>query len=746
MSLTTVHTTESSEWSVTDQSWCAIGPSARVELRASAKKPLSGWVLFRANLKRENIDFTNKLIVQTKTTTIEFDISIKSDGTISELCYFPEDINAIFLQTMASTGRFSLQNVALTSVGVVERLIRMWARVGAMYRTHSRQRREHLGIRFHAPLVDLSRSYRVLSRLRSYSAELPYADWIKEFDHLSIDDIKRITAIIPSWKRQAKVTVLVVANSPIERDCLQQTLDSLSNQLYQNTSIVLLLHAQSDAETMAFSTSDQLQIITPLQRTDWCGGFNSALKSLDPNDLVLTIRPGTVLSTHALFWFVAAALANESSRVFYADHDYLDARTQRFNPIFKPDWSREYLRSTHYIGDTVAITIGQLVASDGLVLDDAGRLNLYDLHLRSTERAVAGSIVHIPAILSHSHSGELSLHKDKAVSDNDRNIVAAHLDRLNISAGITTTEYGHNRLHYKLPNQRPKISIIIPTRDMLKFVRPCVESILGHSTYPDYEIIIVDNQSVEPATQEYFQSLSGLGNVRVLAFNQPFNFSAMNNFAVEHAKGEVVCLLNNDTKVITPAWMEEMLGHLLQENVGVVGVKLYFSDDRVQHAGVVVGPGGCASHLHSHLQHSDRGYCDRAVVSQNVSAVTAACLMTHKSLYQSLDGLNEKDLAVEFNDVDYCLRVRSAGYEVVYTPHAELYHYESVSRGQDFTSEDKKQARRREADFLRRQWTQVIKHDPFYNPNLTRVRADFTLSHAPLVDKPWHDVVVNNHE
>jgi GT2 family glycosyltransferase len=224
--------------------------------------------------------------------------------------------------------------------------------------------------------------------------------------------------------------------------------------------------------------------------------------------------------------------------------------------------------------------------------------------------------------------------------------------------------------------------------------------------------------------------------VRLLRFDRPFNFSAINNFGAEHARGEVLCLLNSDTEVISTDWLEEMVGHLTQDRVGVVGAKLFYPDGRVQHAGDAVGPGGCADHMHWMIARDDPGYCNRAVVAQDLSAVTGACLITWKNLYQRLGGLDEKNLKIAFNDVDYCLRVREAGYRVVWTPHAELYHHESVTRGRD-QSEETKSRTRREADYMRSRWRGVMKHDPFYNPNLSYERPDFSLNVAPTVERPW---------
>jgi GT2 family glycosyltransferase len=267
-------------------------------------------------------------------------------------------------------------------------------------------------------------------------------------------------------------------------------------------------------------------------------------------------------------------------------------------------------------------------------------------------------------------------------------------------------------------------------------LKPCVDSILQKTTWPDYEILILDNQSRCQDALVYMEKIAADARVRVVTYDHPFNFSAINNFAVEHADGELVCLLNNDTEVISADWLEEMASRLLQPGVGAVGARLYFSDGRVQHAGDAIGPGGCANHLHGVIEADDPGYMNRAVLPQELSAVTAACLLTYRALYRELGGLDEQNLAVAFNDVDFCLRVREAGYRVVYTPYAELYHYESVSRGKDDAPEKKARAKR-EVNYMRKRWADVIERDPFYNPNLNYAKPDFTLGKYPRIDWPW---------
>jgi GT2 family glycosyltransferase len=314
--------------------------------------------------------------------------------------------------------------------------------------------------------------------------------------------------------------------------------------------------------------------------------------------------------------------------------------------------------------------------------------------------------------------------------------VVNHLRRLGVPAKVNESASGLYRVRYELPEKPPLISVIIPTLDAPDYLRNCVDSLLEKSSYRNFEVLVIDNQSTHPEALRYLQGLRKKSEVRVLSYKRPFNYSAINNFANRHANGEILCLLNNDTEVISEDWMEEMLGRLLQPGVGVVGAKLYYSDGRVQHAGDAVGPGGCADHLHSMIEKDDPGYCNRAMLAQDLSAVTAACLMTSRKLFTDLGGLDAKNLPVSFNDVDYCLRVRAKGLRVIWTPHAELYHHESISRGKDLTEEQVLKTKR-EANYMRRRWKHLMSHDPFYNPNLSYNRPDFSLNTAPIIKKPW---------
>ena len=422
------------------------------------------------------------------------------------------------------------------------------------------------------------------------------------------------------------------------------------------------------------------------------------------DDWLMLLQLGERLAEHALFWFACEIRKHPDAEMIYADDDEIEAG-QRCRPRFKPDWSLTHLRATDYIGRAVVINGRALEAAGGLKPENLAG-DTWELLLRVGERA-GDRVRHIPAVL---------LHRDAEAEKKSAVMI--------------------RRVHCPVPEPAPLVSIVIPTRDAVDLLRQCVNSILVKTTYPNFEIVVVDNGSCEPGALEYLSDIARQPLVRVLRYDRPFNYSAINNFAVAQVTGEVVCLLNNDTEVISSDWLEEMVGHLCQEKVGVVGAKLYYPDGRVQHGGDVVGPGGCANHLNQFIARDDPGYCHRAVVAQELSAVTAACMVTWRTLYLRLGGLDEKHLPVAFNDVDYCLRVRQAGFKVVWTPHAELYHHESISRGKDKSAKRMRVAER-EVAYMRRRWRKEMQSDPFYNPNFSYMRPDFVLGPAPDVKKQW---------
>jgi GT2 family glycosyltransferase len=287
-----------------------------------------------------------------------------------------------------------------------------------------------------------------------------------------------------------------------------------------------------------------------------------------------------------------------------------------------------------------------------------------------------------------------------------------------------------------LPNPLPKVSIIISTPDDVKPLCRCVESIAALTTYSNYNVFVIHGGSIEPPAAAALDSLRDRHGCRVLSHAKPFNCPAMSNFAVGQADGEVICLLDYNTEVITADWIQEMAGCLLQEGVGIVGARLLSPDDTVVHGGVLIGVGGIANPAHASISRDQPGYFGRAWLAQDWSAVTGACMMIRRSLYEQIDGLDAEHLAVAFSDIDFCLRARATGWRVVYSPYAELRHHKSAARGTGRAGEAISGVKR-ERDYMRRRWSQELREDPFYNPNLGCKQPFFSLSRKPRVKKPW---------
>lgn len=434
---------------------------------------------------------------------------------------------------------------------------------------------------------------------------------------------------------------------------------------------------------------------------------------------VLWQNGSTRLARSAINKFNGYIRSHPSAILAYSDHR-ITGKTPGYNDTrLKPGWSLDLVRASAYPGEVLAIRADAF--SD--YFEHATSPSPYELMLYLGARYRDDQFIHIPQVLWTTTTA-CNVFRQQYVK---QAILKSHFDQLGIKADITSTTEHYLKIHYTLPPRQPMVSIIIPSRNMLRYLEPCISSILEKTTYNNYEVIVVDNQSDEKESLHYLRALSQKSNIRVLNYPHPFNFAAINNFAAQQARGDVLCLLNNDTAVISPDWLEQLVSHLLQPDVGAVGAKLLYADGTIQHAGDAVGVAGCADHMHVGLDEKASGYMGRAILAQDLSAVTGACLLTHASLYRELGGLDAEHLAVAFNDVDYCLRVREARQKVILVPDALLYHYESVSRGGKKDPEKKKRMKK-EVAYMHRRWQKQIAQDPFYHPDMNKKKADFTLA------------------
>ena len=452
---------------------------------------------------------------------------------------------------------------------------------------------------------------------------------------------------------------------------------------------------------------------------------------------IAAIAPADVLAAGALPALAAHARSDPDAAVVYADDDVIDATGERLRPHFKPDWNRDLFYSSHYTDGLVFFRRDVLDRIGGFELDAAGSsgvgAQMFAEMLRMIESGAR--ISHLPGVLLHRYcraGGRVrGPSENGAAAQNDARIrlLSAHFQRQGIAAEVRSQLDGYRRVVWPLPEPGPLVSVIVPTRDRVDLLRRCLEGVMNGTNYPHVDLIVVDNGSTDLATLAYLEELRGRRGVAVLQYPHAFNYSAINNLAVRHARGSLLCLLNNDVEVLHSDWLDRMVRHFSRPEVGVVGAKLYYPGHTVQHAGIVIGLGGVVGNPFWLLGPRDPGYFGRAVVTQELSAVTAAAMLVRRSVFEEVDGLDERQFKVAFNDIDFCLRIRGRGHRIVFAPDVELRHQESASLGPPLAAGRSDQFRRERLTFQDR-WPDFINDDPQYNPNLSLV-SDYRLAEPP---------------
>ena len=444
---------------------------------------------------------------------------------------------------------------------------------------------------------------------------------------------------------------------------------------------------------------------------------NAALQ-LATGDYIGFLDHDDILSPSALYEVVKSINEHREPDFLYSDEDkFFETGKQRFEPYLKSGFSIDMLRSFNYIGH-FSVVKHTLITRIGELNSNFNGSQDYDFILRVAENT--SSIVHIPKILYHwrMHEASVALNPQSKLYayEAGKNAIQQHLNRVGLPGTVADGLFlGSYQIKYDISALK-KISIIIPNKDHIDDLKRCIQSIVAKSSYGNYEIIVVENNSTEESTFNYYNILQQMSNIRIVKWLEVgFNFSSIINYGVKFATGDYILLLNNDTEVITPEWLELMVMYLQREDVGVVGAKLYYPDDTIQHAGVFIHSTGAAGHMAYKIPRDASGYFGRAKVVQNVSAVTGACLMVKKELFAAVDGFDEDFLKVAYNDVDFCMKIRALHKLIVYTPFAELYHYESKSRGSDLVGDNFKRWSA-ERDYFLKKWEQELeKGDPYYN-------------------------------
>lgn len=407
-------------------------------------------------------------------------------------------------------------------------------------------------------------------------------------------------------------------------------------------------------------------------------------------------------------------LIKKDTTLAYVDCDKINEELRRHSPEFYPDWNPDLHLSTGYVQSGVWFSNIKMLVESKFHCRFSGTAEWFVEHYLSKRAKV---IQHIPLVLLHRPEDLPNVFKESE----------GNIEKQLLQLGVAEVKLRDKVLCLNWEQAiSPLVSLIIPTKNGKQLVQACVESILEKSTYKNFEILLVDNNSDEQESILYFEELALHPQIRVLSFPHEFNYSAINNFAAKYAEGEILGLVNNDIEVIEPNWLSSMVWHVMRDDIGCVGAKLLYADGKVQHAGVVMGFGGGAGHAHKYFPGDHPGYLNRLSATQNFSAVTAACLLVKKADFEAVGGLNETDLKIAFNDVDFCLRIIALGRRNLYCAEAVLYHHESISRGLEDTVE-KRERFDSEVAYLQKQWDNYIQHDPAYNPNLTLRYENFTI-------------------
>ncbi len=694
----------------------------------------AGWYMFEARLRLPSSWVEAKLYPDSgegESEATALPLRLHSERLCKRLVYLAAPARLRF-DPLAAAGPIEVQHLRLTRVGTGFARSRLRQKLVAKHPLHAR--RAAVGATAAAEELTDGALWADYCKLFRRGSELvSYQDWIActERPQVPTPQAQRATADGWSWKPTLSVVIPTYNTDP---DMLRACLDSVFAQGYPHWELciaddastkphvreILTQYAQRDPRVKVEFRSANGHIVA---------ASNSAL-ALAGGEFVVLLDHDDELPAHALFAVAEALQARPSAQLLYSDEDKLDEDGNRCGPYFKPDFALDLLYSQNYFSHLGVYRRTLVEAVGGFRAGYEGSQD-YDLVLRCVAKVTDHrDILHVPQVLYHWRMAEGSTARGQEqksyASDAGRRALQDHFDSTGQMVTVTETYPCIYRHRWSLPQPQPLVSLIVPTRDGVELLGTCVESIRSRTTYANYEILIVDNDSTCTRTLAYMAQLEADGHARVLRYAQPFNYSAINNFAARHARGSILGLVNNDIEVINPDWLSEMVSHVVRPDIGCVGAKLYYPDGTIQHAGVVCGMGGIAAHVMRHLPKESPGYFGRLWVVYNPSAVTAAALLVRKDVFDGVGGLDEEGLPVAFNDVDLCLKVQEAGYRNLWTPFAELVHHESVSRGSDETPA--KRARfAGECALMRERWAPQLAQDRNYNRNLTLHHHDCSL-------------------
>lgn len=696
-----------------------------------------GWYQFNLTLDCPTKQGLAKFYLDTGKGFNEFEtvtLPYKKAVTASRLFYLDSPLVALRFDPLEQEGPFSVSQFEITAISDSQIEPALLARIQQEHQSYRNMELTKIKESISSESGSLSMDRLVSLYNETFTLpSLDYEEWIETVETPSLPDKGDVKVILETMQKPPLISVVMPVYNP-EEVYLRACIDSVLEQSYPYWELCIADDKSPKEHVQRvlreYEAKDpRVKVVYRQQNGHISAASNSALQ-IATGEFVALLDHDDALPEHALLFMAQTIHSQPNARILYSDEDKLNAKGERFEPHFKSDWNPDLFFSQNYVSHLGVYHHDLLKKISGFRLGVEGSQD-QDLLLRCLPHVQADQIVHIPRVLYHWRtvegstalaSGEKSYTTDagiKALQD----YFATRQPGVKVEAGRVPNTY---RVCYPIPEPAPLVSLLIPTRDRRSLTETAVRSILEKSTYTNYEILILDNGSVEAETLEFFSQIQEEDHrVKVLAYDYPFNYSAINNFGARHAKGTIIGLINNDIEVINPEWLTEMVSHSLRPEIGCVGAKLYYPNDTLQHGGVILGIGGVANHSHKHFSRTHPGYFARLVCTQNYSAVTAACLLIRKEIFDAVEGLDEENLKVAFNDVDFCLKVREAGYRNLWTPYAELYHYESISRGAEDSPE--KIARfTREVNFMKSKWGKHLEVDPFYSKNLTKDREDFS--------------------
>ncbi|WP_113286997.1 glycosyltransferase family 2 protein [Escherichia coli] len=723
------------------QSWVAEGNDPFFIIDLEQLSNISkGWYQFNISINCQPKQGLAKLYLDTGKGFNEFEtvtLPYKRAVSVSRLFYLESPLVALRFDPLEQAAKFAINQFEIAAVDVKVVESALLARIQKEHQSYRDMPLEKIKKSILMDNGDMSIECLQAFYNETFSvtpSSVGYEEWIETVELPSLPGNEEVSLMLASMTHPPVISIVIPVYNPAEI-YLRACLDSVLAQSYPHWELCIAddrspkEHVQRVLREYEAKDS-RIKVVYRKHNGHISAASNSALE-IAKGDFVALLDHDDVLPEHAMLFMAQAICEQPHTQILYSDEDKINARGERFEPHFKSDWNPDLFFSQNYASHLGVYRRSLLQQIGGFRLGVEGSQD-QDLLLRCLPHVAAEQIVHIPRVLYHWRtiegstalaSGEKSYTTEAGIKAL-RDYFSKQQPEVTVEVGLVPNTY---RVRYPISEPAPLVSLLIPTRDRRALTETAVRSIIDRSIYTHFEILILDNGSVEQETLDFFAQIQQEDSrVRVLRYDHPFNYSAINNFGVRHAKRAIIGLVNNDVEVINPDWLTEMVSHCMRPEIGCVGAKLYYSNDTLQHGGVILGIGGVAGHSHKHYPRHHPGYFSRLLLTQTLSAVTAACLLIRKDIYEEVAGLDEENLHVAFNDVDFCLKVREAGYRNLWTPYAELYHYESISRGAEDSPE--KLARfAREVDFMKSKWGKHLELDPFYSPNLTKIREDFSI-------------------